>query len=123
MAVDVQLEDDIGKIEGLVGGYLRSPQDEATRQALSAELDKLDDQTAHADAYSNSQVGLGEVPGTEVRDRGDLDTSTAEDCPECQFKARRLLAGGPSLVPSSRQRQSAVSGCRVQGRRVPIAQT
>jgi hypothetical protein len=31
MAVDVQLEDDIGKIEGLVGDYLRSPQDEATR--------------------------------------------------------------------------------------------
>ncbi len=36
MAVDVQLEDDIGEIEGLVGGYLRSSQDEATRQALVA---------------------------------------------------------------------------------------
>jgi hypothetical protein len=32
---------------------LHSPQDEATRQALMAELDKLDDQTANADAYSN----------------------------------------------------------------------
>ena len=53
MAVDVQLEDHIGKIEGLVSGYLRSPQDEATRQALLAELDKLDDQTARADAYGN----------------------------------------------------------------------
>ena len=29
MAVDVQLEDDIREIEGLVGGYLRSPQDAA----------------------------------------------------------------------------------------------
>ena len=53
MALDVQLEDDIRKIEGLVGGYLRSPQDGATRQALVAELDKLDDQTARADAYGN----------------------------------------------------------------------
>ena len=53
MAVDVQLEDDIRKIEGLVGGYLRSPQDEAKRQALVAELDKLDDQMARADAYGN----------------------------------------------------------------------
>ena len=40
-------------IEGLVSGYLRSPQDEATRQALLAELEKLDDQTARADAYSD----------------------------------------------------------------------
>ena len=53
MAVDVQPEDDIREIEGLVGGYLRSPQDEATCQALLAELEKLDDQTARADAYSN----------------------------------------------------------------------
>jgi len=53
MAVDVQLEDHIRKIEGLVGGYLRSPQDEPTRQALVAELEKFDDQTARADAYSN----------------------------------------------------------------------
>jgi len=54
MAVDVQLADHIREIEGLVAGYLRSPQDEATRQALSAELDELDDQTARADAYGTS---------------------------------------------------------------------
>ena len=53
MAVDVQLEDHIRKIEGLAGGYLRSPQDEATRQALLAELEKFGDQTARADAYSD----------------------------------------------------------------------
>jgi hypothetical protein len=33
MAVDVQLEDHIRKIEGLASDYLRSPRDEATRQA------------------------------------------------------------------------------------------
>ena len=52
MAVDVQFEDRIREIEGLVSGYLRNPQDESTRQALLAELEKLDDQTARADAYS-----------------------------------------------------------------------
>jgi hypothetical protein len=35
MAVDVQLEDHIREIEGLVAGYPRSPQDEATRQDAS----------------------------------------------------------------------------------------
>lgn len=69
MAVDVQLEDDIREIEGLVGGYLRSPQDEATRLALLAELEKFDDQTARADAYSNFKAVLVryQVPSVQRR--------------------------------------------------------
>ena len=55
MAVDVQLEDHIREIEDLAGGYLRSPQDQATRRALVAELDELDDQTARADAYTHGR--------------------------------------------------------------------
>ena len=58
MAVDVQLENHIRRIEDLVGDYLRSPQDKGTRQALMAELEKFDDQTARADAYSNSRSVL-----------------------------------------------------------------
>jgi len=82
MAVDVQLEDEIRKIEGLVGGYLRSPQDEATRQALLAELEKLDDQTARADAYSNVKAVLVryQVPRSWVIG-ATSGTSTGEDPP------------------------------------------
>ena len=89
MAVDVQLEDDIRKIEGLVAGYLRNPQDEATRQALSAELDKLDDQTARADAYGNFRSVLVryQVPRSWVIG-ATSDTSTAEDVPSAEFKAQ-----------------------------------
>ncbi len=92
MAVDVQLEDDIAKIEDLVGGYLRSPQDEATRQALVAELDKLDDQTARADAYSNfrSLLVRYQVPRSWVIG-ATSDTSTAEDVPGAEFKAQVAL--------------------------------
>ena len=88
MAVDVQLEDDIRKIEGLVGGYLRSPQDEATRQALVAELDKLDDQTARADAYSNFRSVLVryQVPRSWVIG-ATSDASTARGRPECRVQS------------------------------------
>ncbi len=92
MAVDVQLEDDIAKIEALVGDYLRSPQDEATRQALLAELDKLDDQTARADAYGNFRSVLVryQVPRSWVIGAAS-DTSTAEDVPSAEFKAQVAL--------------------------------
>ncbi len=92
MAVDVQLEDHIREIEGLVAGYLRSPQDEATRQALSAELDKLDDQTARADAYGNFKSVL--VRYQEPRSwvsGATTDSSTAEDVPSAEFKAQVAL--------------------------------
>ena len=92
MAVDGQLEDHIREIEGLVDGYLRSPQDEATRQALSAELDKLDDQTARADAYGNFRSVLVryQVPRSWVIG-ATCDTSTAEDVPSAEFKAQVAL--------------------------------
>ncbi len=92
MAVDVQLEEHIRKIEGLVGGYLRSPQDEATRQALLAELEKFDDQTARADAYSNFRSVLVryQVPRSWLTG-ATSDTSIGEDVPSAEFKAQVAL--------------------------------
>ena len=111
MAVDVQLEDDIRKIEGLVGGYLRSPQDEATRQALLAELEKLDDQTARADAYSNFRSVLVryQVPRSWVIG-ATSDTSTAEDVPSAEFKAQVALvkAAKNAIRDTTAEAQSAL---------------
>ena len=111
MAVDVQLEDDIRKIEGLVAGYLRSPQDEATRQALSAELDKLDDQTARADAYGNFRSVLVryQVPRSWVIG-ATSDTSTAEDVPSAEFKAQVALvkAAKNAIRGTTAEAQSAL---------------
>ena len=111
MAVDVQLEDEISKIEGLVGGYLRSPQDEATRQALVAELEKLDDQTAHADAYSNFRSVLVryQVPRSWVIG-ATSDTSTAEDVPSAEFKAQVALvkAAKDAIRDTTAEAQSAL---------------
>jgi hypothetical protein len=92
LAVDVQLEDCIREIEDLAGSYLRSPQDKATRQALVAELDKLDDQTARADAYGNFRSVLVryQVPRSWVIG-ATSDTATAEDIPGAEFKAQVVL--------------------------------
>jgi hypothetical protein len=92
MAVDVQLEDHIREIEGLVGGYLRSPQDAATRQALLAELEKFDDQTARADAYSNFRSVLVRyrVPRSWLIG-ATSDTSIGEDVPGAEFRAQVAL--------------------------------
>ncbi len=92
MAVDVQLEDHIRKIEGLVGDYLRSPQDEAPRQALLAELEKFDDQTARADNYSGVKAALVRfgVPRSPVIG-ATSDTSTGEDVPGAEFEAQVAL--------------------------------
>jgi hypothetical protein len=92
MAVDVRLEDSIRGIEGLVGGYLHSPQDEATRQALLAELEKLDDQTARADAYKDLRAVAVryQVPRSELIG-ATSDTSTGEDVPGAEFKAQVAL--------------------------------
>ena len=92
MAIDVQLEDHIREIEGRVGGYLRSPQDQAARQALLAELDKLDDQTARADAYGNFKAVLVryQVPRSPVIGATSA-ASTAQDVPSAEFKAQVAL--------------------------------
>jgi hypothetical protein len=92
VAVDVQLEDRIRKIGGLVDGYLRSPRDEATRQALLAELEKFDDQTARADAYSNFRSVLVryQVPRSWLIG-ATSDTSIGEDVPSSEFKAQVAL--------------------------------
>lgn len=92
MAVDVQLEDHIREIEGLVGDYLRSPQDEAARQTLLAELEKFDDQTARSDAYSNFRSVLVryQVPRSPLIG-ATSDTSIGEDVPSAEFKAQVAL--------------------------------
>lgn len=92
MAVDVQLENHIRKIEDLVGGYVRSPRDEATHQALLAELEKFDDQTARADTYSNSRAVLVryQVPRSWLIG-ATSDTSIGEDVPSAEFKAQVAL--------------------------------
>jgi phytoene/squalene synthetase len=92
MAVDVELEDHIRTIEDLVDGYLRSPQDQATRQALVAELEKFDDQTARADAYGNLRSVLVryQVPRSWLIG-ATSDTSIGEDVPGAEFKAQVVL--------------------------------
>ncbi len=92
MAIDVRLEDRIRGIEGLVGGYLRSPHDEAARQALLAGLERLDDQTARADAYSDFRAVTVryQVPRSELIG-ATSDTSTGEDVPAAEFKAQVAL--------------------------------
>ena len=111
MAVRVQLEDHIRTIEGLVGGYLRSPQDEATHQVLVAELEKFDDQTARADAYSNSRWVLVryQVPRSWVIG-ATSDTSTAEDVPAAEFKAQVALvkAARNAIRDTTAEAQSAL---------------
>lgn len=92
MAVDVELEDHIRTIEGLVGDYLRSPHDEAARQALAAEMERFDDETARADAYSDVRSVLvgWQVPRSWVIGAAS-DTSTAEDVPGAEFEAQVAL--------------------------------
>jgi len=111
MAVDVQLEDRIRTIESLVGGYLRSPQDEATRQALVAELEKFDDQTARADAYSNFRAVLVryQVPRSWLIG-ATSDTSIGEDVPGAEFKAQVALvkAARTAIGDPTAEAQSAL---------------
>ena len=111
MAVDVQLEDRIREIEGLVEGYLRSPQDETTRQALVAELEKFDDQTARADAYGNLRSVLVryQVPRSPVIG-ATSDTSTGEDLPAAEFKAQVTLvkAARNAIRDTTAEAQSAL---------------
>ena len=111
MAVDVQLEDHIREIEGLVGGYLRSPQDEATRQALVAELEKFDDQTARADAYSNFRSTLVRyrVPRSWLIG-ATSDTSIGEDVPGAEFRAQVALvkAARNAIRDTTAEAQSAL---------------
>ncbi len=111
MAVDVQIEDHIRTIEGLVGGYLRSPQDEATRQALLAELERLDDQSARADAYSNFKAVLVryQVPRSPVMG-ATSDTSAGEDVPSAEFEAQVALvnAARNAIRDTTAEAQSAL---------------
>ena len=110
MAVDVHLEDHIRKIEDLVGDYLRSPHDEATRQALVAELEELDDQTARADAYGSFKSVLVryQVPRSWVTG-ATSDTSTGEDVPGAEFRAQVALvkAAKTAIGPPKDQRGAA----------------
>ena len=109
--IELQLEDHIREIEGLVGGYLRSPQDEATRQALLAQLDKLDDQTARADGYGNFRSVLVryQVPRSWVIG-ATSDTSTAQDVPSAEFKAQVALvkAARNAIRDTTAEAQSAL---------------
>jgi len=111
MTVDVQLEDHIRTIEGLVGGYLRSPQDEATRQALLAELEEFDDQTARADAYSDFRAVLVryQVPRSPLIG-ATSDTSIGEDVPGAEFKAQVALvkAAKDAIGDPTAEAQSAL---------------
>ena len=111
LAVDAQLEDHIREIEDLVGGYLRSPQDQATRYALAAELDKLDDQTARADAYGNFRSVLVryQVPRSWLIG-ATSDTSIGEDVPSAEFKAQVALvkAAKDAICNTTAEAQSAL---------------
>ena len=111
LAVDAQLEDHIREIEDLVGGYLRNPQDQATRYALAAGLDKLDDQTARADAYSNFRSVLVryQVPRSWLIG-ATSDTSIGEDVPGAEFKAQVALvqAAKDAIRGSTAEAQSAL---------------
>jgi hypothetical protein len=53
LEVCVALEDDIGRVQALVGPFLQSPNDKGARQALLKELARLDNQTAQADNYTS----------------------------------------------------------------------
>jgi len=92
-------------------GYLRSPQDQATRQALLAELEKLEDQTARADAYGNFRSVLVryQVPRSWVTG-ATCDTSTAEDVPSAEFKAQVALvkAAKNAIRDTTAEAQSAL---------------
>ena len=111
MAVDVQLEDHIRTIEDLVDGYLRSPQDQGTRQALAAGLEKFDDQTARADAYSNVRSVLVryQVPRSWLIG-ATSDTSIGEDVPGAEFKAQVALvkAAKDAIRDTTAEAQSAL---------------
>jgi len=111
LAVDVQLEEHIRTIEALVGGYLRNPQGEAARQALVAELEKFDDQTARADAYSNFRSVLVryQVPRSWLIG-ATSDTSIGEDVPGAEFKAQVALvkAAKDAVRDSTAEARSAL---------------
>jgi hypothetical protein len=111
MAVDVQLEDHIRTIEGLVGGYLQNPQDEAARQALLTELEEFDDQTARADAYSNFRAVLVryQVPRSPLIG-ATSDTSIGEDVPGAEFQAQVALvkAARNAIRDTTAEAQSAL---------------
>ena len=111
VAVDVQLEDHIRTIEDLAGGYLRSPQDQATRQALVAGLEEFDDQVARADAYSNFRSVLVryQVPRSWLMG-ATSDTSIGEDVPGAEFEAQVAVvkAAKDAVGDTTAEAQSAL---------------
>jgi len=112
MAVDVQLEDHIRKIEDLVGGYLRSSQDEATRQALMAELERFDDKAARS-ARRGPTPALASALGSPASARRPIPQRLARSArltghaanaaccplprPDCPARGHRATTGSPGL--------------------------
>ena len=92
LAVDVNLEQDIGAAEQSIQSFLANP-GEGQRKDLLAVLERLDSQIDHSDAYDNSILGSGAL-GLTTKFSVIGETSShpmAEEVPSAEFQAQVAL--------------------------------
>jgi hypothetical protein len=86
--VDAALEGDVAHVEQSVTEYLHDPTD-ATRRALLAALETLEDQTDQSDAYKESVIGSGALG---YASKGEVLGETGIDSIVDEVSSRELKA-------------------------------
>jgi hypothetical protein len=92
LAVDVNLEQDVGAAEQSIQSYLANP-GEGQRKDLLAVLERLDSQIDLSDSYDSSIIGSGALGlATKFSVIGETNSSPmAEQVPSAEFQAQVVL--------------------------------
>jgi hypothetical protein len=123
--VDATLEGDIGGVEQAVARYLADHAD-ASRAALLAALERLDDRTDQSDQYQNSVIGsaaIGFAAKGEVLGETSLDP-LVDQVPSDELKAQIALVRAakdeirgpsPATFASLQAASAALGSTRARG--------
>jgi hypothetical protein len=123
--VDATLEGDIGGVEQAVTRYLADHAD-ASRAALLAALERLDDRTDQSDQYQNSVIGsaaIGFAAKGEVLGETSLDP-VVDQVPSDELKAQIALVRAakdeirgpsPATFASLQAASAALGSTRARG--------
>lgn len=115
--VDATLEGDIDEVEQAVARYLGDATD-ASRAALLAALERLDDRTDQSDQYQNSVIGsaaIGFAAKGEVLGETTLDP-VVDQVPSDEFEGTgRTGQGGEGRNPRPESRHPCVAARRERG--------
>jgi hypothetical protein len=125
LPVEHHLEEDIAEIEASVATYLGDPTEDPRRQLL-ADLERLDDQTARADAYTSFMAsrwtGLADTGSSVVG--ATSNEPLTEDVPDPEFQAQVELVKAakkavtdqtPETLDALRAASTALTAVRGQG--------